>query len=46
LGLAIVKTCVDLHRGEIAVSSKVGVGTQFTVTLPLKNPFFIHCSLC
>lgn len=41
LGLAIVKTCVDLHRGEIAVNSEVGVGTQFIVTLPLKNPFSI-----
>ncbi|MEW6496544.1 MAG: PAS domain S-box protein [Cyanobacteriota bacterium] len=40
LGLAIVKTCVDLHRGEITVDSEVGVGTRFTVSLPLKNPFF------
>lgn len=39
LGLAIVKTCVDLHRGEIAINSEVGVGTRFTVSLPLKNHF-------
>ena len=39
LGLAIVKTCVDLHRGEIAIHSEVGVGTRFTVSLPLKNDF-------
>jgi signal transduction histidine kinase len=39
LGLAIVKTCVDLHRGEIAVESEVGIGTRFTVSLPLKNHF-------
>jgi signal transduction histidine kinase len=39
LGLAIVKTCVDLHRGEITVNSEVGVGTRFTVSLPLKNHF-------
>jgi signal transduction histidine kinase len=39
LGLAIVKTCVDLHRGEITIHSEVGVGTRFTVSLPLKNYF-------
>ncbi|MBD2744640.1 ATP-binding protein [Coleofasciculus sp. FACHB-1120] len=35
LGLTIVKKCLDLQSGEIAVNSKVGVGTNFTVTLPL-----------
>lgn len=35
LGLAIVKQSVDIHRGEISVTSEVGVGTTFTVTLPL-----------
>jgi signal transduction histidine kinase len=35
LGLAIVKKCVDLHRGKISVDSEVGIGTTFTVTLPL-----------
>ncbi len=35
LGLVIVKRCVDAHQGEIQVNSQVGIGTIFTVTLPL-----------
>ena len=34
LGLAITKGIVEAHRGEIAVSSAPGVGTEFTFTLP------------
>ena len=35
LGLAVVKQAVELHQGAIAVESEVGVGTTFTVTLPM-----------
>lgn len=35
LGLAIVKHAAHLHGGSIAVESTVGVGTTFTLTLPL-----------
>lgn len=35
LGLVIVKRCVEAHHGTINVTSKVGVGTTFTVTLPI-----------
>ncbi len=35
LGLAIVKKCVEAHGGEIRVNSQEGVGTTFTVTLPV-----------
>jgi PAS domain S-box-containing protein len=35
LGLCIVKRFVDLHNGKIALKSEVGIGTTFTVILPL-----------
>lgn len=34
LGLTLAKRIVDLHGGTISVSSTVGRGTTFTVTLP------------
>lgn len=34
LGLALVKRIVDVHAGEIGISSKVGVGTNVRVSLP------------
>lgn len=36
LGLAIVKRAVDRHGGTIAVSSELGCGTRFVVTIPSK----------
>jgi two-component system phosphate regulon sensor histidine kinase PhoR len=37
LGLAIVKHIVLLHHGEITVSSTLGEGTTFKITLPQIN---------
>ena len=35
LGLSIVYGIIKMHRGQIQVSSQVGKGTTFTVTLPV-----------
>ena len=35
LGLRIVHDCVRIHGGSIAFESEVGVGTRFTVRLPI-----------
>ena len=35
LGLAIVKSIIESHHGKISVTSEVGLGTTFTVLLPL-----------
>ncbi|MBI4665530.1 MAG: sensor histidine kinase [Nitrospinae bacterium] len=38
LGLAICKGYVELHRGNIRVTSNAGQGSTFHVSLPLKRP--------
>jgi len=37
LGLALVKGIVEAHGGQITVASQVGVGTTFTIVLPIKS---------
>jgi two-component system phosphate regulon sensor histidine kinase PhoR len=34
LGLAYIKTIIELHRGEIKLESEKQVGTTFTITIP------------
>jgi signal transduction histidine kinase len=35
IGLAIVKNVADLHQGEVGCASAEGVGSEFTIWLPL-----------
>jgi signal transduction histidine kinase len=37
IGLAIVKQIVKLHRGDIKLSSQIGRGSCFTVSIPFRN---------
>ena len=37
LGLSIVKTCVELHGGDISLTSQVNQGTRVTVSLPKRH---------
>ncbi len=38
LGLLVVRRIVEAHHGDVTVRSELGVGTTFTVTLPLEQP--------
>lgn len=37
LGLSIVKKLVELHEGEITITSALGEGTKVTIVLPINN---------
>ncbi len=39
LGLVFVKTVIERHHGEISFTSKVGLGTTFTVVLPVISAY-------
>ncbi|CUU50476.1 hybrid sensor histidine kinase/response regulator [Clostridium beijerinckii] len=36
IGLSLVKSLVEMHDGTISVESKYGVGTKFTIKLPVR----------
>jgi len=37
LGLPLVKKLVELHSGEVCLKSKLGIGTEFMLTIPLEQ---------
>jgi signal transduction histidine kinase len=38
LGLSVSQNIIQQHGGKLEVSSTVGVGTTFKITLPIKRP--------
>lgn len=34
IGLSLVKSLVDMHGGTISVNSKIGIGSEFIITIP------------
>jgi signal transduction histidine kinase len=45
LGLAIVKSIVERHKGKVWVESKVNEGSKFYISLPLQEPESIPADL-
>ena len=37
LGLYVIRDFIEMHKGTIVCDSTYGVGTTFTITLPLKT---------
>lgn len=37
LGLSVTKACLDMMEGDIQIVSEEGIGSEFKVTLPLRN---------
>jgi len=37
IGLSLAKAFIELHNGDIKADSEIGIGSTFTVTLPVKH---------
>ncbi len=40
IGLEVVRSFVDLHKGDIQVESEVGLGTKFIILIPLEEEHY------
>ncbi|WP_084625572.1 hybrid sensor histidine kinase/response regulator transcription factor [Salinimicrobium xinjiangense] len=40
IGLEVVRSFIELHRGDIEVESELGVGTKFRILLPMDKDFY------
>jgi signal transduction histidine kinase/ligand-binding sensor domain-containing protein/CheY-like chemotaxis protein/AraC-like DNA-binding protein len=40
IGLSLTKSLVEIHGGTIAVESKLGKGSTFTVTIPIASEYY------
>jgi two-component system CheB/CheR fusion protein len=45
IGLSLVESLVKMHGGEICVSSEFGVGTEFTIKLPVQKVDYEDCNI-
>ena len=45
IGLSLTKNLVELHNGEISVTSQKGVGTEFTITIPVEKKVYLGSQL-
>ncbi len=40
IGLSLAKSLIELHKGLISVTSNLGIGSNFTISLPMKEDIY------
>lgn len=46
VGLSFTKNLIELHKGRKEVSSEVGIGTCFTVVIPINRESYAESEIC